>query len=279
MVEMKDVFIESIGSFVDPEGNMLEPLGVIPQVVSLTFGGAFLVILCGCCSTGCWFKEKDPDGNFNKAPHRCACLSWFFALIFAMPLFIVGGLLSGVSLPLASVCLIMDDINGDMLTEIGPALDIDPTTSDTKNLMKMLDNCINPADPTLNANFLDLIDIENATTGVSETMRAKLQTQVSKPIDDQFAAISMGGSASLASSDGILTLIKAVQANPILDVMVVDTNTMSQQPAFAALATAADTELQQGLAASLGCDAHTIEGQSTAIPGVKPFFDKMATMG
>lgn len=279
MMQMKDSFVTNIGWMVDPSVDLTGPLkSSIPPAVSIVFMGAFFATFAGACSVGsCVAKEKTPEGKHSKIPHRCACCSWAISLPLAMLCFIIGGILYAFSLPLSAICLIMDDIDGDMIKDIAPAINLNITGPGGDNMIKMFDNCINPENKSLNANFLDLIVIVNETDGTEKTMREELQNTVSQPINDKFDQLGGGGgSVSLADSDGIKTLIGTIRNNSIQSMILATPTEMQADSKFSALATATQV-LQDGLGGSMGCSPHVYEGNT--IPGMTTFIDEVMTKG
>jgi len=276
MLELKKSFINSIGAFVQPDSDPLAPVKeLLPLAVSLVFMGAFFVTFCGFCSTGwCVVRERTSSGKPSKGPHRIACCAWSLSFIFAIFCFILGGILSGVSIPLASICLIMDDVDGQMVRDIAPALELNITGESGESIIGLLDNCINPANKSLNANFLDLITIKNETDGTNETMRALMQTTVSAPINAVFEGITAtsSGGATLADSQAIVDLLAAIQANPIEKVIIVDGTQMGDDSQYQALSTSANNDIKGALTATtMACADHTLSGNT--LPGMSKFID------
>lgn len=271
MVEMKDSFVSNIGIFVDPENNSLEPLKQVPNAVIAIFLGSFLVVLCGCCSSGSLcVREKATNGSYSKVPHRCGCCTWCFGLIVAILCFVLGGILLGVSVPLSAVCLIMDDVDGEMLKDIGPALEMDVTSADGQNLLNLIDKCINPEDRSINPNLLDLIKVTEDDGG-NATMKEKLVDQLAKPIEDKFSAITskMTGNQNLSSATPVTELLNRIYQNPIEARILVNSSTMGQATKFAPLASTVNDALKKGLVSSLNCSDSNFEGN--VVPGLNSF--------
>lgn len=287
MISMKESFINAVGGILDQSDDGLKMLqDNVPSAVTMVFLGAFVVTLCGCCSTTwCALKEKTGDGAYSKGPHRLACCTFFFAFPFAIFCFILGGILSSVTVPLADVCLIMDDLDGAMVKEIAPALgdSFDPNSEEGKSLVTMLDNCINPANKSLNAAFLDLINITNETSGTSQTMGQMLKDTITAPINSQFSAIgSADAGASLATSDSVVQLLASINNNPIQKVIVVNPDTTSGMPSdtdYSPLSGSTVQAIKDGFGTTLSCNPHTMDvsGTSTTLPGMKTFVDALTT--
>jgi len=168
---LKDMLIKAVGPIVKADTNAFEPFDMVPNLILIVFCcgvvpvflgalGIALTLLCGrgrCAGKGC-----------VRTPHRCTCCSWYLAMYLTMICFVLAFAMVGVSSILAPVCEIMDDLDGAMLKEIGPAFGIDG--SKNPDLVVAVDKCINPKDPGLDFNLLDLpsandVDIPGSASG------------------------------------------------------------------------------------------------------------------
>jgi len=160
---LKTMLVTTFGPVV--EGGGLDQLKVLNTVVLMTFLVLLATIACGGVGTVFWVvRETGSDGRHNKTPHRCNCCSWYWSLPIAMFFFIIGGILSGLGPPMAGLCELMDDLNGNLLDEVGPALGVETTGQEGQNLKRLVDMCINPPDPTVKSNILDLTEDANGNT-------------------------------------------------------------------------------------------------------------------
>merc|ERR1719382_364116 len=83
----------------------------------------------------------------NKTPHRLSCCTWCCGCYLAMALLFMGGLVEVIALPLGLVCLTLDEINGNMLEDIKPALNVDDLQGEQFQMFKdIFDQCLNPPD-------------------------------------------------------------------------------------------------------------------------------------
>jgi len=284
MQRMKTTFVDTLSPFVNPDDDPLTDVkDLAPIAVALVFVGAFIVIACSCCSSG-WFiaREKNNGGAYSKGPHRIACCTWCWALVFSILCFFFGGLLNGASVPMAGVCLIMDDVDGAMVERIAPSLGLNISGPNGTNFVMMLDNCVNPANTSLNANFLDLIVIQNATDGTNWTMREGLMTSVRDPIDAQFdnvIAQMAAGNANLASSTAITSLKSKITSNPIKAMILTDAEAMQADSVYAPFA---GSPLASGYTTSLQCLDHIVtadDGTTTTVPGISDFSTELEAWG
>jgi len=162
ILAMKKLFVKGVGMFSRSEDNPLEILKVFPPLVIVLFMGAFLALLFAGFSTGSLLvKERLSDGSYNTMPHRCGCASWGCTLCVAMPALILGGILVGASLPLAALCLIVDDIDGQMLMDMAPGLGLNTSSPGVKSQANMLDMCINNSNSSLDPLIADLTIVED----------------------------------------------------------------------------------------------------------------------
>merc|ERR1712003_128009 len=117
-------------------------------VLAIIFFAA-LLMLCGCSTVSCFaLHEKNNNAKvgvnpYHRSMHRCACVTWCCAFLYAFVAFFIGGLLYAASVPLSSTCLIMDDVNSQVLTDIAPAVGIDLDTHSDQFTMvaDIIDKC------------------------------------------------------------------------------------------------------------------------------------------
>merc|ERR1719253_520008 len=92
---------------------------------------------------------------------------------------------------MSSVCLVLDDVNGNMIRDVRNALelDIDPRSEEFVMVTDAVDKCLNPPDRSVPANMADIFFYRDEN-GTKVTMRDQLQTQVEDSIMVQFDAVS-----------------------------------------------------------------------------------------
>lgn len=164
-----------------------------------------------------WIVKNKRMGNdtahnpYSPTVHRCACITWCCGCGFTINAFCVGGLLVMLGLPLSGVCLLLDDLDGQLLKDILPAInaDLDTTSQSFESMVNILDQCFANPNSTHPTNLLGLLMIEDK--GETKSMRQKLEGDIKGQIDASFDKVTAGGSAALSQEDGILTL-KATMA-------------------------------------------------------------------
>jgi hypothetical protein len=145
---------------------------------------AAIGFLSMCCFV---VKEGNHVGGYNRAVHRSACCVWMFAWVLCLSCFLWGGVLELLAVPLSSTCLVLDDVNGDMIRDIRSTLDlsIDPASDNFVILTDVVDKCLNPVDPSVAANLADIFFFRDEN-GTKITMREQLQTQLEGSIVSKF---------------------------------------------------------------------------------------------
>jgi hypothetical protein len=159
-------------------------LGTAMLLVAQAAVLAAIGFLAMCCFV---VKEGNHVGGYNRAVHRSACCVWMFAWVLCLSCFLWGGVLELLAVPLSSTCLVLDDVNGDMIRDIRSTLDlsIDPASDNFVILTDVVDKCLNPVDPSVAANLADIFFFRDEN-GTKITMREQLQTQLEGSIVSKF---------------------------------------------------------------------------------------------
>lgn len=292
--DFKVFFRDLLEPFVQPGGfedfrSMLE--NDLRAVVLVVFLGSFFIAFCGLVTTGMCALNKDKDAEentYSALPHRCACISWLCGLYYVVTAMCLGGLIMGFTVPVSAICLIADDLNRQMLLDIQPAIGMNFSGDQGTMLLDIVDNCINPSDPSYNPSLLDLIYERNATTGNTTTVRERIVVQVRDPIDSRFVAIEnrTNSNENLATVQSIVNLRSIISANSYKSVLITDGQAMGSDSRYQALATSTNS-LDAGLATSMDCADNTfsnggvssVANHGTAIPGMTAFMNAFATYG
>ncbi|CAE8598201.1 unnamed protein product, partial [Polarella glacialis] len=122
--DFKKTIRKTFGYFVTPgqfdsiqtmvQGSSSPLFGVI-MVISLIL---FTQLFCGATSVacyGCMEKRRGADPQvtnpYRRDVHRCAGLTWCCAFWYCIFVFLIGGILVVVSVPLSGLCLVMEDFD------------------------------------------------------------------------------------------------------------------------------------------------------------------------
>jgi len=290
----KDSFRQSMGYFVDPEQyQTLQDTvkGPIQMSVVVDFLGAFALCICGGVGTVMFlFREKKnnhgENNPYSKIPNRCTCCAWCCGLVYVPLTMLFGGILLMITIPLSGVCILLDDVDGTLLRDMGPALGQNFSTDNGNMLLSIVDGCINPSNTSANANLMDLI-YERTSSGGTVTMSERLITQVTDPINNAFGGINSANSSSsggLATNPKLVELRTLLAANPISSLIIADSVQMPQDPLYSAMA---PSLLAIGYATSVNCVNHTASAPSssdsdldgTIVPGMNNFQNKLDGYG
>jgi len=210
----------------------------------------------------------------------CGCCYIFFA-------FFVGGILTAISVPLASICLILDDVNGQMLDDISGVLNVN-FTGDSGVVMKdTIDQCFRNPNPAANPYLLDIIFTRNATTNERETLRKTIVDDTKTSINAEFDALERSlqtDSVTLNNNTNIVSLKNTLKTSRM--------DAMMYPPASYSFATspyadmAIDTQYMLSLywLSSAACDDFpvppsmgSLSGQT--VKGIKNFSTSLAHFG
>jgi hypothetical protein len=140
MNEVRDGVMDGVGQTFIKDNlfkDIEDILGLVATVVFLVSCLAFIPLTCAFCavsSTVCCSKRKVPaaNGNIYRAlPHRCACCSFCCGVLIATLPLLIAPIFSAVVVPLASVCIVLDDLKGDTFDKWAPALGVDKSESES----------------------------------------------------------------------------------------------------------------------------------------------------
>jgi len=290
--DIKTLFVDTFGWMVD--STTLQDLTGHMDKAGLYF--CLVLVLCAlliscCASTTLTFwtcREKrgvEPNHQYRATVHRLACVTWCSGCCYMFLAFLIGGIMTVISVPMASMCMIMDDVNGKMLDDISGALSMN-LSGDSGVMMKdMIDQCFRNPDKSANPFLLDIIFTRNATSQQKVSLRKSIVNNTKDMIDNQFNEISksMGqpGSASMATDPKIVSLGKTLRDTKISSLMLIPTTYDFQNSPYknmlADAATAADpkTGLGKYLVGTSGDCADFVQGTNT-INGVTSFSKYLA---
>ncbi|CAE7720147.1 unnamed protein product [Symbiodinium pilosum] len=183
---VEDTLMEQLSDGMNANGTVASVF-MIGLALTLAACAVLAVLLWMCCDT----KRSDDTSEPIHSPwtHRCACCTWCCGCYYTMLAFFLGGIMLIIAVPLSSMCLIMEDISSQLITDISGALEIpiDPTSGDMMG--SMIDQCIQNS--TSNPRLLDLIFITEG--GVQVSMYNKLVVQTQAQITTQFDQLGLPG--------------------------------------------------------------------------------------
>lgn len=290
LVVVKNMVRDSISGLIEGDGipdavDYVHNYGT--PVVAVLIAWGLLVAACGGMSWFCCIvRPKGKGGSsgsknpYSKTTHRCACLSMCCACPLAWVTLFVSGVLIILTTVLSGLCLVLDDISGDSIVGIAPALGMNLSSmNDSKIMFSIIDNCF--ADTAgNNSNLLDIITITNAT-GDAPTMRQEIVDKSKQRLSDQFdkvGAMVANTSLGLAQMSFVTDLRALLRENPVATWIIPDPLTISQT--YPALLTASD-DLKLFPVTSLACLDHTPLSGLTgfSIPGMNTFDAALAFYG
>eukprot|EP00927_Polykrikos_kofoidii_P047516 TRINITY_DN4170_c1_g1_i1.p1 TRINITY_DN4170_c1_g1~~TRINITY_DN4170_c1_g1_i1.p1 ORF type:complete len:903 (+),score=179.44 TRINITY_DN4170_c1_g1_i1:77-2710(+) len=283
LVEVKDMIRDAFVGFVGGDSvtgirKALKDMegGVALLLLWALLHGLFALLVMACFTC----KEKwnhslktTSDGvqknPYNKWVHRCACCNWCCGFIFMMFALLSGGIFTMISVPMSGMCLVLDEMNSDLLLDIMPALGSNMSKSDDfKVIGKIIDSCFMGLGGD-NPNLMDIITVGN------ETLREKTVGMVKKEINKMFDQIegSSLDDAKIADNEEVNLLVKTLSENSMDTMMLPDPERIAQDARFLPLLQGS-AALQKFVATSLACESETPKNLGDfdeEIPGLKPF--------
>lgn len=199
---------------------------------TILFAGAYsanAVSICifgigGCALIGsicCIVKENSdkrsdeekaaapPQENpYNRWIAPCAGVTWCCAFLYAFFVFLLAGLMIVAAVPFSSFCLVMDDIDSQLLQDIGPGLGLDTTGPDMVMIGDMVDTCFSRITPPSNKSLMDIVFITE--NGTQVTLKEKIQGQTTEMINKQFEQVDVmlaSGNVLLLENPNVTSLL------------------------------------------------------------------------
>lgn len=273
-IDAKDSLSDALEPFVDAQNWDQVQLAVGTYglgVVLALVGQAAVLAAIGFLAMGCFLaKEGNNVRGYNRTVHRSSCCVWMSAWLLCLSCLLWGGLIELLAVPLSSVCLILDDVNGDTIRDIRSTLDltVDPESDNFVMITDVVDKCVNPVDPASAANLADIFFITD-DNGTRTTMRQQLVGELEGQILPKFDAVADQISESVQSnleSDPVVVGIRSFlsTAGPDVDGWII-TDKAAIQGSGEGWASALP-EAWPGYASSVRCDDF-----EDRVPGVETY--------
>jgi len=114
-----------------------------------------------------------------------------------------------LGVPMGVACLTLDDFSGSVIETTKQALELDLEGDELTMMKDIVDQCLNPPDYTVEANFADILKI--TSDGTSQTMRALIENDLKVAIDTPFDELQAkideeGATTELAEDAGVKAL-------------------------------------------------------------------------
>eukprot|EP00928_Gymnodinium_smaydae_P055630 TRINITY_DN3912_c0_g2_i2.p1 TRINITY_DN3912_c0_g2~~TRINITY_DN3912_c0_g2_i2.p1 ORF type:complete len:838 (-),score=183.26 TRINITY_DN3912_c0_g2_i2:94-2607(-) len=294
LIQLKGTMHSAFGMFVETDtmetlSKSTDSYGSLVAIVLILF--ALLLAACGGSATGIWLcceKRNNADGaaEYRRHTHRCACVTWCGACHYAILAFIVGGIMTMVSIPLASICLVMEDVSKDMLMDISGPLNLDLSGAKGEMMVNMVEQCFRNKDPNANPALLDIIMMTENGTDIS--MREKLVGQTKDQIDAQFDKISSSmGSATSApkiNDDPKIVALKTTLRETRMSAMTVPRQAMTEGAnanIYGPIAN--EASLKNYALSSADCADFTVPAgmpqEGSVVPGISSFSGALTAFG
>lgn len=131
--------------------------------------------------------------------------------------------MTALSVPLASICLILDDVNSQMLTDIGGVLPVNFTGDSGTILKDTIDKCFRNPDKSANPLLLDIIFTRNKTSDEKITLRTTIVNGTKNSINKQFDGIAKAqeGDSMKLNTDPEIVKLKNTLRDAKMDAMMV----------------------------------------------------------
>lgn len=282
---VRDVF----GAFLEPGPFLSLKEHSSTTLMYLTYAfiihGTFLVGV-GMLATGCLNVRRE---CCYSAPHRLACCAWECGFTFLIPVFIVGGLLQALAVPLSGTCMMLQDLDASLLHDISGSLGVNMSADQGIMVGELVDRCLMNTTGNLTdekgSNMMDVLYIRDADTGSATFLRERLVDEVLDPIEDSFARVSEileAPTSDLVNSPQFELLGRLLRENPVAGLLLPDEQAMQQDPALQDLALVED--LAVAFQSSSACQDHNVSNvpgilNGGEIPGLTTFLDALGGIG
>lgn len=287
LVELKTVVHSAFGPFV--EQDTLEAitvqLGSIGTLSSVALiGVALLLALCSLLTGICWIcvdthTAADGTSQHRRITCRCAMCSWCCGCYYMLFVLLISGIMTAASIPLSSMCLVLEDVNGELIRDIAAPLELNISGPEGDMMISMVEKCFRNPDPMAKPKILDLITVPGETAGTTMTMYELIVNQTQQSVNAQFDALtqqlSTGDATLWNDASPVKQLADTLTATPLSSMLLPDAQKLADDPTkYGALAgSALDAYLLSGgscaslaIASDAGfganLDGETIEGVS-----------------
>lgn len=309
--EMKLLFRDTLTDMLKSEGLVVmqeqtqgntAPAGFLVAAIVVW---AILVGLCGTCTlafcvTAGKLQERGNDEGtnmdrqemkdqmkktifkFGASSHRCACCTWCCGCYYIIPVFFLAGLLLTVVYPLADICLILNDMDGEKVEPMFRGLGMNTSGDETIMMQGIVDACFSESPPANGSRLTDILFVTDED-GKKLTVGEQIDQTVKAPIR---ATLDLMGSADigekLATSDPILKLRTTLKNTPVDGTILPVTDQIKNAELYQALK---DDTRGTGFGVSVGlvtvsmscADPAALDGVS--ILGLKTFSDRLDGLG
>mmetsp|Transcript_90910 Transcript_90910/g.294173 ORF Transcript_90910/g.294173 Transcript_90910/m.294173 type:complete len:881 (-) Transcript_90910:146-2788(-) len=289
VVKIKDTVRHLITSMLDDKSNF-KTLKKFEHVTSGLLLAAVLLITCspfllGLCATTSLYRfarhEMDPEKEeagvenpYNKNVYQYAHSTWCWGFFYASNALFVSGLLFILAAPVSGVCLLMDELEGNTIEEIAPAIGMDMTSDDGIIVRDVVEKCFQPSKNSVDQYLLDILFSTEGNMKI--TSREKLNNWGQDAAASKFAHITqtMAEPVPRLLEDPIIkNLRQVVEHNPAAAMIVSEAAALASEGKYADLK--ADSRGASGLKAvvesSVACEDHVISAGAGNLAGTKTY--------
>merc|ERR1719387_956700 len=107
--------------------------------------GVLAALLFACGTKSPAPPMPDAKNPYPTSTSCCGCCVWCCSCCCSISMFIFGGICVAIAVPFSGLCLVIDDLNSDMLNSYGPALGMNFSSPDFEQTVGFLDTCISKA--------------------------------------------------------------------------------------------------------------------------------------
>ncbi|CAK0900652.1 unnamed protein product [Prorocentrum cordatum] len=254
--------------FKDYQDHLIDFVGLWVVVLSLL---VLMLAACGCTSAACCTlneystsKQEAGQNPWNNKIAPCACCSWCCGWGYAVVVLFIGGIMVVVSVLIGSVCLPLDELDGQLLGEIMPALGVETSNQDDLDMMKdMIDGCFS----LQNSDAAILMDILfTRDNGTKMSMRQQIQSQTTDLMNAKFDMldVKLASGAKLMEDASLLELLDLIANNPVDNLIIIDPLSLpgTDYEAIVEDSRPLASSLRVGAGSSLACSDFVFQGET-----------------
>jgi len=168
-VQLKRTFRDTLRLFfqTDKFGQLKEQIdGRLPSVfIACMFCIFFAICLMLGGLVSAWMfarhdidveKQARGENPYNGNVYQAAGCTWCWAFFYASFVLFVGGMVLAVTIPLSGVCLILEHLDSNLVTQVAPSIGLNATGDSGEIIMNATDQCFQSSIMT-NKSLLDVI--------------------------------------------------------------------------------------------------------------------------
>lgn len=296
LVALKNTSINLVSHMLEEGGTVKKMKEQEDLIGGLTLAAVVLgtlsaVILSACAGVSIYSftfhefipeKEEQNENPYNHKIHKYAHSTWCWGFCYMFWTFLIAGLIFVVSAPVSSLCVLLDDLDSNLMRDIAPGMGMD-LEGDAAAVPAVVDRCFKPGGDAVDAYFLDIL--YTTEDGRKVTARDKID-RYSRSVASKFAVITQNSdrpAPPLAGSREMQPVLRLLAFDRLDATLTGVPSKLNSNDAYAD-AGIPKAGLTQVLKSSIACedlvlDSDMASSPGETIPGIKSLVTKMKSFG